>query len=210
MIRRIVTILLLVTASCFGGHYKSLPASPSWIKGQGVAVQVSKDREKLDLFPGMQPEVVTAYIKDELENDLTSAGFVVVPAAGPEDLRIVVEKLSSDQAVAHVFLGLSSLEEFNIRNSEGFVCFGIWISPWGVTVPCVSRSLVTRLLKSDAVAKAGARIQPVYGRASSADAGRSRRTYLSGKLAVLDFKNFTKDLRYENPRHAWITLKAKI
>lgn len=199
-----------------------LPAAPAWLNGQHIAVE-----GPLKVGVG-GPELAAAGLRGAVQADLRSAGFEVVKAASASELRLSLDSFTrTDEAVMGGTLVKASLwrsgrevDRFEVT-ADQLDC----VSPlWGVSAQknaeCFGRGVVTALLRSGKVAEAAtnapatprAQPAPVQMLAAQPSPPRSDSTAiaapvqtralpLKGKLAVLDLKNFTRDLSKENAQY---------
>jgi len=146
---------------------------------------------------------------------LRSAGFAV----GDGGLQVVIESFERSQVSASVRDGGGEVKRFELNGDK----LGCISSAWGLyasqNADCYSKALVGEVMSSKAVAKAAgpAVQQPVLAKRAEPrptalqaapepqqaelQAADRRVVPLKGKLAVLDLKNFTKDLTRENAQY---------
>jgi len=185
--------------ACATARAPMLPANPGWIGGQKVAVQGPQN-------VGIGgPELAAQYLHDGVENDLRAMGFAV----GEGGLTVAIESFERGQVRASVRGGGRELQRIELNGD----LLGCVSSAWGLyandNAQCYSRGLVAEMVKSDAVARAAGtpvpQAQPVQQPAETTPptemAADRRVLHLRGKLAVLDLKNFTKDLSRENAQY---------
>jgi TolB-like protein len=200
-----------------------LPAAPAWLNGQHIAVE-----GPLKVGVG-GPELAAAGLHGSVQTDLRSAGFEVVQDASADELRLSLDSFERTSGAetggtivkASLWRADREVDRFEIT-AEKLGC----VSPlWGVSAQqnaeCFSRGVVSALLRSEKVALAAAnapgtpyaqRAPPVQTLAAQPSPPRgdstamaapvqARALPLRGKLAVLDLKNFTRDLSKENAQY---------
>jgi hypothetical protein len=194
-----------------------LPATPAWLNGQHIAVEGIRE-------VGVGgPELAAGALKESVQGDLRSAGFEVVKSAGADELRLDLDSFERTSAAmmggtilrARLLRGNREVDRFEVT-ADDLGC----VSPlWGVSAQqnadCFSRGLLAKIMKSDKVATAAANAPATRHAAppppapSTSLAARNETAApppatpahvlpLRGKLAVLDLKNFTRDLSKEN------------
>ena len=193
----------LLLAACVTTGPARLPENPGWIGGQRVAVVGPQS-------VGVGgPELAAQALHDGVAKYLQVAGFSVADGG----LDLVIESFERGLVRASVRSGGREIERID-QNGDQLGCIS---SMWGLSATdnagCYSAGLVGSLMKSQAVARAaGPPTQAVAQRApeppplSDAPAAprpaeERRVLQLKGKLAVLDLKNFTKDLTRENAQY---------
>ena len=197
---RIALAGLLLAAACKTAA-PTLPDNPGWIGGQRIAV-VGPQTVGVG-----GPELAAKYLHDELENDLRTEGFVI----GDGGMQVVIESFEKSLVRASVQSEGREVQRLEVNGDQ----LGCLSSMWGLAANdnahCYANGLTVALVKSEAVARAaGAPSQPVASRNVAAaepptrpvEPSADRRVLvLRGKLAVLDLKNFTKDLTRENAQY---------
>jgi TolB-like protein len=218
--RRLLLCLLAAGATACAGR-QALPAAPAWLNGQNIAVE-----GPVKVGVG-GPELAAKALSESVRTDLQAAGFSVAASKGGDQLRLVLdtfERTSSGMVGgtllrATLWRGERAVDKFDVA-ADQLGC----VSPlWGVqaqqNADCFSRGLVSAVMRSEKVAAAAAGAPatprpvapPPAIAQQSAPAPRSelvasqtapaRTLPLRGKLAVLDLKNFTKDLTRQNAQY---------
>ncbi|MCA1828331.1 MAG: hypothetical protein ABR567_12380 [Myxococcales bacterium] len=197
---RIAFAALLLVAACKTAA-PMLPENPGWIGGQRVAVTGPQN-------VGVGgPELAAKYLRDDVENDLRSEGFSI----GEGGLQVVIESFEKSLLRASVQSDGREVQRIDVNGDE----LGCVSSMWGLAASdnahCYSIGLVSAMVQSKAVARAaGARARETPQRTAAVPEpverqpeppSSSRVLTLRGKLAVLDLKNFTKDLTRENAQY---------
>ena len=185
-----------------------LPGNPGWIGGQPVAVSGPQS-------VGVGgPELAAQYLHDDTEADLVSAGFTI----GTGGLQVVIESFERNQVRASVRKGDAEIDRIELSGDA----LGCVSSMWGLSANdnahCYSTGVVAAMMSSKAVAQAAGppsqrvaqqqRPPPPDSTRLSSPAPQPEPTperrgvlLLKGKLAVLDLKNFTKELNRENAQY---------
>jgi TolB-like protein len=218
--RRLLFCLLAAGATACAGR-QALPAAPAWLNGQNIAVE-----GPVKVGVG-GPELAAKALSESVRTDLQAAGFSVAASKRGDQLRLVLdtfERTSSGMVGgtllrATLWRGERAVDKFDVA-ADQLGC----VSPlWGVqaqqNADCFSRGLVSAVMRSEKVAAAAAGAPatprplapPPAIAQQSAPAPRSelvasqtapaRTLPLRGKLAVLDLKNFTKDLTRQNAQY---------
>src|SRR5438552_2080465 len=199
---RIALAGLLLAAACKTAA-PTLPDNPGWIGGQRIAVVGPQS-------VGVGgPELAAKYLHDDLENDLRTEGFVI----GDGGMQVVIESFEKSLVRASVQTDGREVQRLEVNGDQ----LGCLSSMWGLAAndnaQCYANGLIVALVKSEAVARAaGAPSRPTAASTSVAavepqqqrqpESTPERRVIsLKGKLAVLDLKNFTKDLTRENAQY---------
>jgi len=219
--RRLLLCLLAAGATACAGR-QALPAAPAWLNGQNIAVE-----GPVKVGVG-GPELAAKALAESVRTDLQAAGFSVAGSAGRDQLRLVLdtfERTSSGLVGGSTLLratlwrGEREVDKFDVAGDQ----LGCVSALWGVqaqqNADCFSRGLVSAVMRSEKVAAAAAGAPatprpvapPPAIAQQSAPAPRSelvasqtapaRTLPLRGKLAVLDLKNFTKDLTRQNAQY---------
>src|SRR3954468_2571304 len=191
--RRLLPTLLL--AGCVTTGPARLPENPGWIGGQRVAVVGPQ------AIGVGGPELAAESLHEAAAQYLHVAGFSVADGG----LDLVIESFERGQVKASVRSGGREIERID-QNGDQLGCIsGMWGISASDNANCYASGLVGALIKSQAVARAAgpatqsvARNEPSPGPAA---APSGRVLALKGKLAVLDLKNFTKDLTRENAQY---------
>jgi TolB-like protein len=213
--RCLLALALAATlAACATGQAARLPDNPGWIGGQAVSVEGPRS-------VGVGgPELAAQYLHDGVEADLRSAGFSV--GTDSSGLSIVIELFERSQVKAQVSSGGREVQRIDL-NGDALGCVS---AAWGLyasdNAQCYSRALVSAMMRSEQVARAAgppvkavaqqqSRPQESFAAQSETQqqprpqesfASQDRRVLqLRGKLAVLDLKNFTKDLTHQNAQY---------
>lgn len=186
-----------------------LPSIQDWVEGTRIAlkgptdVSVATGHKKAD-----SPESMVSNFRGALEADLVSGGFTLSDRSDPGTLIVKVLSVRADDLVAAVHVSGEQLVTFQIA-SASLPCFeGSDLK----MMRCYARALASRLLQSPEVAKAAmsqkaqtSTYAPPANKPASIDPARrqqsSKALQLSGKLAVLDLRNFTTDLAKENVQY---------
>ncbi len=219
--RRLLLCLLAAGATACAGR-QALPAAPAWLNGQNIAVE-----GPVKVGVG-GPELAAKALTESVRTDLQAAGFSVAASTGRDQLRLVLDTFerTSSGVVGGTLLratlwrGERAVDKFDVA-ADQLGC----VSPlWGVqaqqNADCFSRGLVSAVMRSEKVAAAAAGAPatprpvappPVIAQqsapaprselAASQAAPAARTLPLRGKLAVLDLKNFTKDLTRQNAQY---------
>jgi hypothetical protein len=198
---RIALAGFLLAAAC-KTPAPALPDNPGWIGGQRVAVIGPQN-------VGVGgPELAAKYLHDDVEADLRSLGFAV----GEGGMQVVIESFERSLLRASVQSDGREVQRLEV-NADRLGCLS---SMWGLAASdnaqCFASALISDFVRSDAVARAaGAPSRPVPSRSVAAADPQPRQAEpaperrgvlaLRGKLAVLDLKNFTKDLSKQNAQY---------
>ncbi|MGZ6142745.1 MAG: DUF2380 domain-containing protein [Myxococcales bacterium] len=178
MHRLLACVLLL--AACKGVPPRPLPSAP-WTRGAAMWLHTDPQHNAYNM-----PEASRPYA----ETDLRSAGIdsgnqpgaLEVVLAGDDDSKLAVTVSRDGQPVERFTLAYNDMEchKFPATN---------------LSTECVGREIASHLIESGAVARAARERAP----APRPQGSSSRK--LAGKLAVLDLRNFTKDLTRENAQY---------
>jgi TolB-like protein len=218
--RRLLLCLLAAGATACAGR-QALPAAPGWLNGQNIAVE-----GPVKVGVG-GPELAAKALTESVRTDLQAAGFSVAASAGADQLRLVLDTFERTSSAvmggtllrATLWRSERAVDKFDVA-ADQLGC----VSPlWGVqaqqNADCFSRGLVSAVMRSEKVAAAAAGAPatprpvapPPAIAQQSAPAPRNelvasqtapvRTLPLRGKLAVLDLKNFTKDLTRQNAQY---------
>src|SRR4051812_17385155 len=192
--RRLLLAGMLLQACATAGPAR-LPDNPGWIGGQRVAV----------IGPQVVgiggPELAAEALHEGVADYLRTAGFTVSDGG----LDLVIESFERGHVKATVRGGGREIERIDQSGDQLGCISGMWGISASDNANCYASGLVGALIKSQAVARAAgpatqsvARNEPSPGPAA---APSGRVLALKGKLAVLDLKNFTKDLSRENAQY---------
>ncbi len=194
--RQLSIAALVSVAACAITPPRTLPQA-AWTRGSLIYVVIADANDN---------EANKVGIKSDIEEDLQAAGFRVEvgpKSAGELKLQINIEGGFSTTTVLLEQDG-QQLDRFTF-DWLGLPCNSI-TSP-SASMHCVAREIVARIVESKAVASrvvdstepAAAPVKarpppatPVVAHAAAA---------LSGKLAVLELRNFAKDLTHENAQY---------
>ena len=216
--RRLLAVGLCL-AGCVTAGSAGLPKNPGWIGGQKMSVTGPQS-------VGVGgPELAAQYLHDGAESDLRAAGFAV----GDGGLQLVIESFERNLVRASVKNGGQQVERIELSGDQLGCISSMWGLSASSNARCYSTGLVSALMRSQAVAQAAG--PPPHPVASAAEppplleSPASRRSAaqeapaeapaeerrpspaahrvlaLKGKLAVLDLKNFTKELNRENAQY---------
>ncbi len=173
---------------------RSVP-TPDWARGSEAYVAPSSSTSTL----GGQ-ERVQAILKTGVEEDLRAAGvFVVSQERGKGELDIFFGDYESWAETISVRLQREGreLDRFTVKTSDLPCLPGAFQDDvFNLKMRCVAREIALRTLESRPVAAAMQRT-PAPLAAQAAAPGRT----LSGKLAVLELRNFAKDLTKQNAQY---------
>lgn len=167
---KVLAALPALLIACSAAPPRPLPLGGDWIKG--TAVHVSKGPE-LKFWPEM---------RELVEQDLRLAGFRILSQPEKGELNVVISKY--DGSNLHVLVDRDGERvdqlEFNIDN----LSCGVMT----IDAQCASREVAARLLEAPRLGAAMQKKAPV----------RAAPQPSSGKLAVLELRNFTTDLTAQN------------
>ena len=171
---RRLALALVLLSGCKMAPPRPMP-SADWTRGAGVSLRSQSDG---------------AWMKSVLqdaEGDLRGAGFRTVERAQAGDLDLLVS-LDNGEVAVQVQRGGERVDQYSIAFHD-LPCEG------GMTVDaaCVGREVAARLVESRAAEAAVGHSQP----APPVAAAPAR----SGKLAVLDLRNFAPDLTPQNAQY---------
>jgi len=182
-----------------------------WAQGAAVFVQP---------LSGNAPEQVGNAVKSCVEDDLRASGLRV--QSRPQDngeLHVLIEYRSDDTFTA------SLEQDGELVDSVSFVakalpCVGFprvnapyaaetYPNDWKSECVCIAREIVAHVLESKAVAAAISQRGPAATPAVAAASANGKRA-LSGKLAVLELRNFASDLTHENAQYFTDVLRSAV
>jgi hypothetical protein len=170
--------LAALLSACASAPPRQLPAS-DWARGAKVYVAPSAGVSDTYNY--------RADLETQVEGDLRTAGAILYPQPQGADMQLLIVAtnwVSVDPTVAVTLL----------KNGEPFDAFDFHLKDLpcmamtGIAV-CVGREIAARALESKGHARA------------PASAAATRTAQLAGKLAVLELRNFTKDLTRENAQY---------
>ena len=195
--RQLSIAALVSLAACAATPPRALPQAAWTTRADAVYVLVADANDT---------DANKATIKSDIEEDLQAAGFRVETgpkSAGELKLQVTIEGGYSTTTVLLEQDG-QQLDRFTF-DWLGLPCNSI-TSP-SSSLHCVAREVVARIVESKAVASrivesSVATAPPVQAKQLPATAHvASAAAALSGKLAVLELRNFTKDLTHENAQY---------
>ncbi len=155
--------------------------SATWSKDAAAQVDASK----------LQTDGWRQLLKPDLEQDLRSAGFrILVQPQNAGELHVVIGAWGGSSIDFPVTLDRDGemIERFSVPLQD-LPCVTGTDQP--ANMRCMAREIAARVLESKLIAAAMAR-RPAPGAAPEK---------ISGKLAVLELRNFTKDLTRENAQY---------
>jgi len=180
------TALLTLLAACAAAPPRALP-SADWARGAHVFVDVPS---------GVPDEAQRGEFKTRVEDDLRSAGALVEAQPRDQSLRVITATDANWTATEVTALrGKDALAHFRLVGMD-LPCISLGVALSGGAVACIAREVSAHLLESKQMAEAMAR-----GPAPAPAAQPAAASKLSGKLAVLELRNFTTDLTRENAQY---------
>ena len=205
-----LTATLLLGVACSAAKPSARIEPQPWSKGAAIGLTVTLAEEHRTQTALLRGEFADPF-EGALRSNLTEAGFEVIGNAPPGTLQLSATTpanlVSNPISVSHAVLSLDGIEidRFDVDGRK-LDCFAFWSWSYGNqqgNADCVARSLVAELLASrraprarEIAAKASISAPPVERPAVSA-----KRPLASGKIAVLELRNFTKDLTPQNVQY---------
>jgi TolB-like protein len=214
-------LVCLATLSCAGRQ--ALPTAPAWLNGQHIAVE-----GPVKIGVG-GPELAAKALSEAVQTDLRAAGFHLVPSPGKDELRLVLDTFERTSTAvvggtllrATMWRGDREVDKLEVTADQLSCVSPLWGMQATSNAECFSRALVAGVMRSERVAAAAAHapatplaraaapaleLPPATTprndfAASQPAAPPARALPLKGKLAVLDLKNFTKDLTKQNAQY---------
>ena len=181
----------LLLAGCSTAPPRPLP-SADWAKGAAAFVQ--QPTTLLGYFGSQADENPPALLKAGVEANLRSAGLRVIDRQEDKgEVQVLIGDLDNDRLVIPVQIARDgeTLDRMDLKPFD----LPCWSAFRTQAMQCVAREIAARALESPKVA-AAMRRQPPRARMAATPARA-----LSGKLAVLELRNFTKDLTKENAQY---------
>ena len=178
LMQRIALAATFALAACKTEPMRPIP-SADWTRGAAATVQIDSARNAYGMATG---------VKRSLDSDLRTAGLHVTDVAagqGELDISLATDNDSSMQVA--IDRNGESVERYTLAYGD-LSCNQF--PHTNLDVPCIAREIAARAITSPAVVKAMGRGAP------AAAPGR-----LAGKLAVLELRNFAKDLTRENAQY---------
>ena len=182
-------LLALGVVGCASVPPRPMPQAGNWARGATVYVEPPS---------GDWQESNKSVVRSLVEEDFRTAGMRVLPRAENKgELEVAISGLTwdGDNVTALVTLRRDGeeLQRFSLP-LNALPCFSLirntTVGTSQTTISCTSREVAARVIESQAVASAMARPARVAAvRKPAAGA-------MSGRLAVLDLRNFTRDLTF--------------
>ncbi|HUJ26011.1 MAG TPA: DUF2380 domain-containing protein [Myxococcales bacterium] len=175
------SLLALLLAACASAPPRPLPAA-DWARA--AKIYVAPTQGVPDDFHGYPAE-----LKATVESDLRNAGVLVLPQMqniGEVQLLIASTDWAhtDDALIVTLMRGSDQVDRFQFTLKD-LPCMGVIEA-----LPCMSREVAARTLESKAMAAV------VTGKPAPAT-GQNR----TGKLAVLELRNFTRELTKQNAQY---------
>jgi hypothetical protein len=184
--RRMHRILLAVLLAGCASAPRPLPAA-DWARHAHVFVDVPS---------GVPDDAQREEFKTRVEDDLRSAGALVEPQPQDQNLRVIAATNTNWTAIVVTALrGNDVLVRFRLVGMD-LPCMSLGTAVGGGAVACIAREVSAQLLESKPLAAAMSRGPAPAVPQKPAPAGT-----LAGKLAVLELRNFAKDLTRENAQY---------
>ena len=186
-------VVLLLVAACASAPLRPLPPA-DWARGSTAWVHPPPS---VEIGAQQSQDELRSALKSGIEEDLSTAGFRIGQPDDRSELRVILRSTLQVGAPSKSILEASvdrsgaPLESFSFDAFQ-LPCWSTYGSTPRENMRCVGREVAARVLESRAVASAMAR-KPAP---PAAVPGR-----LSGKLAVLELRNFAKDLTRENAQY---------
>ena len=181
-------LLVLALTGCSAAPPRALP-SADWARRAHVFVDVPS---------GVPDDSQRAELKTRVEDDLRGAGALVDPQPQDQTLRIVMAAnnwTNTDATVEVTTLrGGDEVDRFKFVETS-LPCMSLGTALAGGAVSCIGREVSSRLLESQKLAAAMS--HPTAPAPPAAPGARK----LAGKLAVLELRNFTKELTPQNAQY---------
>lgn len=184
-------ILAAALVSCSAAPPRPMP-SADWAKGATAFVQ--PPTTLLGYFGDPAYENPPAMLKAETEANLRSAGLRVIDRQEDKgEVQVLIDPLDNDRLdiPVQIVRDGETLDRMDLKPFD----LPCWSSFRTEAMHCVAREIAARVLESQKLA-AALRANPRPARATAAQ-GR----VLFGKLAVLELRNFTKDLTVQNAQY---------
>jgi hypothetical protein len=170
---RLSIMLALLLAACAGAPPRPMPVGQEWTRGRAVVVT-----SEVQLWPDL---------KQRVDADLQQAGFRVLAfPEGKGELRVAVKKYDGSNLHVDVDRDGQLVDSLVFNMDSEPVC--THFPATNITSECAAREVAARVVESPKVAAAG--------KAAPAEARPA-----SGKLAVLELRNFASDLTPQNAQY---------
>jgi hypothetical protein len=166
-------------------------AAQAWTQGQRIVLEGTPSIGAN--MGGASPQMFSAIV----ESELREAGFTVLSAGDPQDLHLKLVSAERARASAAVARNGETIEPIEIDGDQ-LGCVSIW---WGEgdvqrdNFKCYARGMLNAIVGSPRIAAAAGLAR------SERRAPVAARVPASGKLAVLELRNFTRELTKENAQY---------
>jgi hypothetical protein len=179
---------LVLLSACVSTIVPRPPRTIDWVHGQRI--QVSGPSFVDPAGPGASGD---AYLK-AVAAELTSAGFTVVAAAQPGDLRLILDRFERYQVTATVQRGDAVVDSFAVTSQQAGCISGFWGVSAAANAVCYARTLIDTLLASPRVAARGGEKEHAAPSGSASGAPKSRReSELDEYAAFAEFQATDED-----------------
>ena len=208
--RAALAVTMLLGVACAAARPSARIEPQAWSRNAPLSLTVVLADEHRG-NPALEREFAAPFEK-ALRSNLQEAGFDVIGAAARGALHLsATTPANLTTNPISISLAVLSLDGVEIDRAEvdgrKLDCFAFWSWSYGNQQPnadCVARAVVAELLSS----KRAPRAREIAARASGGGTSTAapaptfaQRPLLAGKLAVLELRNFTRDLAPQNVQY---------
>ena len=196
--------VLLLSCGCAASLVKPTKATPTWAGDESVWVDPHPDAS---FGWGGNMESCAKIV----QNTLLSVGFQPGTQGDPNTLKV---KLDESAGMIDFTIQYKLQKGVRVIEDEKFVAndLGCWhaLSGIGSKIECIAQEVVDRILASRALALEHSGGGPAAAQGAEQKQQPVARAKLSGRLAVLDLRNLTKDLSPDDARYFTDLVRAAV